>query len=389
MSSSAPPRPRVDASAGRSITVLHVDTAIDWRGGQRQTLLLMEGLLARGHRPMVATRPRSALARRAAAVGIPVLAIDPIFSEWGPWTVLRLRRAIRRYRIDILHTESTHAVALAALAATGTSVRVVVSRRVVFPLRRNIGTRLKYSRGDRFIAVSEAAGRSLEVAGVPARQIDIVHDGLRPPGELTAVSPDVLREYGVPAGAPLVVMVTSLHEYKDPVTFVRSLALVREQVPSVHALLIGDGPIRREVESAIRELGLEEVVHLTGYRGDALSLVAAAQVACLTSRQEGLSGALIEAMSLGKPVVSTDSGGPADVLQHGVQGFLVPTGDAKAVASAVVRLLRDSELAARLGTAARERAAVFTVERMITGTLRAYDRLFDSDHDLRSGAVGE
>ena len=98
-----------------SLTILYLDINTEWRGGQRQLLWMGEGLRRHGGRPIFALRTGAPLAERARASGIEVIAIDPLIAEWGPWTVLRLRRVIKREKVSIVHAQSGHTMALAAL----------------------------------------------------------------------------------------------------------------------------------------------------------------------------------------------------------------------------------------------------------------------------------
>jgi glycosyltransferase involved in cell wall biosynthesis len=194
-----------------------------------------------------------------------------------------------------------------------------------------------------------------------------------------AISPATsatLAEAGVrdPERAPLVVQVAQLVGHKDPLNFVRAIAAARERVPNVQALLAGDGPLRPDVERLRDELDLRGTLHVLGYRTDADALLAAARVATLSSHEEGMGSVLLDALMLGKPIAATDAGGIPEVVENGVSGLLVPTRDPRALGEAIARILLDESLAARLASAARTRAALFSVERMTDRTLDVYER---------------
>jgi glycosyltransferase involved in cell wall biosynthesis len=296
-------------------------------------------------------------------------------SELDPIAAARVRRAIRESGAEIVHAHTGHAVALAALATVGTGARMVVTRRVDFALRRNWGTRLKFSRAAAVIAISRAVADVLVRGGMDPARIDVVPSGIDLGRVFTPAAPDTLVALGVPAGAPLVVQVAQLVGHKDPLTFVRAFDAARRTVPTAHALLVGDGPLRAAVEHEIERRGLAGALHLTGYRRDADALLAAADVATLSSEEEGLGTVLLDALSMGKPAVATRAGGIPEIIEDGVSGLLAPVHDAEALGAAIARALTDGALRARLADGARARAAEFSVERTTARTLAVYERV--------------
>ncbi|HEU4990469.1 MAG TPA: glycosyltransferase family 4 protein, partial [Gemmatimonadaceae bacterium] len=157
--------------------ILHLDTERGWRGGERQAFWLAAELARRGHPSTIAARSRHPLAERARDAGIPVVNCSPRF-EGDPLRVYRVRRAIRRFDVDIVHAHAAHDVTLGALAIMGTRARLVISRRVDFRLRDNPGTRWKYSRAAAIIAVSNAVADVLVRCGVDRGRIRVVPDGV-------------------------------------------------------------------------------------------------------------------------------------------------------------------------------------------------------------------
>jgi glycosyltransferase involved in cell wall biosynthesis len=365
-----------------NVRVLHVDTERGWRGGERQTLWLARELATRGHVSIVAARRNEPLAERARASGLEVVECSPR-SELDVVAALRLRRAIRERGITLVHAHTAHAVAVAALATLGTSVPLVVARRVDFPLRANIGTRWKYSRANAIIAISRAVASVLERSGISPRRIRVVPDGVDIHREVIPASRELLAALGIPTGAPLVVQVAQLVGHKDPLNFVRALAHVRAASPNVHALLVGDGPLRADVEREIHELGLEDAVHVAGYRNDADSLLAAATVATLSSREEGMGSVLLDALAFGRAIAATRAGGIPEVIVDGESGLLAEPRDPTALGNVILRLLNDDGLRERLRANAPARAAEFSLERMADLTMSVYESV-DAATDGRS-----
>jgi glycosyltransferase involved in cell wall biosynthesis len=360
--------PEARTQEGGAARVLHVDTEHGWRGGERQVLWLARGLAALGHDNVIASRPGEPLARRALAAGIETIASAPIF-EADPVAAWALRRAIRRHRIEIVHAHTAHAVALAALATLGTRTPLVASRRVDFRLRDNAGTRWKYRCAAVVVAVSEAVAQVVRNANLGTRVV-VVPDGVDLDRPARPASAETLASLGVPEGARLVVQVAQLVGHKDPLTFVAAIAAAHRRVPSLQALLVGDGPLRGAVEQAVRERGLDDVLHVTGYRTDADELLAAAEVVTLSSREEGMGSVLLDALAFGRPVAATRAGGIPEIVWDGETGLLSAVGDGEGLGASIVALLSDPVRAARLGAAGRERAPQFSLEQMSIRTAR-------------------
>jgi glycosyltransferase involved in cell wall biosynthesis len=354
--------------------ILHIDTERGWRGGERQALWLAQALERRGHASIIAARPGEPLAFRARAAGLEVAPCTPRF-EADPAAVVGLRRRLRESRIDLVHAHTGHAVGLGALATLGTGVKLVVSRRVDFPLRRNVGTRWKYGRAAAIIAISRAVANVLSRSGIAPERIVVVPDGTDTRRVIAPSSLETLASLGVRVGAPLVVQVAQLVPHKDPLNFVRAIVAARDRAPTIQALLVGDGPLRDEVAEAVRELGLEETLHATGYRQDADALLAAADVVVLSSREEGMGSVLLDALFLGKPVAATRAGGIPEVIVHGASGLLAPVADPRALGAHIASLLEDRALASRLAATARARADDFSIDRLTDRTMEVYERV--------------
>jgi glycosyltransferase involved in cell wall biosynthesis len=353
------------------LTVLHVDTERGWRGGERQALWLATALAARGHRSLIAARTGEPLADRAAAAGLSVVPCDPWGGgELGLVAAARLRAAVLRHSVDIVHAHSGHAVALGALATLATGAKLVVTRRVDFPLR----TRWKYGRAAAIIAISHAVARVLAESGVRGERVTVIPSGIDLTHRVEPASRETLSALGVPSTAPVVVQVAQLVGHKDPLTFVRAIAALHQHVPGAHAIMVGDGTLAGAVAEAVRDAGLGAVLHLAGYRSDADRLIAAADVVTLSSREEGMGTVLLDAMAFGGAIAATAAGGIPEVIDDGVTGLLAPIGDGPALGAAIARLLTDRALAERLRTTARRRVTDFSVEATTDRTLDVYRR---------------
>ena len=359
-----------EAGRVRPLRVAHLDTGRDWRGGQAQALLLMQGLAARGvHNHLLA--PAGPLLERARAAGIDA----QLWRSHGDLDVAATLSAMRRLRdVDVAHAHSAHAHAVGVPAARLARVpAVVVSRRVDFNVAHHALSRLKYRLPvDRYICISHGVMDVMRSAGVPQRRLALVPSGVAirrapPPG-----AADLRALMGAPADAVVVGTVAALAPHKNHADLMRAAAEIVRQRPGIRFAWVGDGPCRAALEAQRRELGLGAAVHLLGFRADALGLMAQFNLFALASYLEGLCTSLLDAQALGVPVVATAVGGIPDVIEDGVNGRLVPGRDPAALATAILAALdRPAETAAWVA-AGRSRVERFSADAMVDGTLAVY-----------------
>src|SRR5947209_5482855 len=272
--------------------------------------------------------------------------------------VLRIARLIRRRGVRIVHATDFVTNFLGLVAARLAGARMVVNRvdlgheRPGFgPLRRRV-EKLVSARADVVCANAEAVARlCISQEGCSPERVVVVRNGidLRRFDELAARA----AEGPVPEGGPIVAVVANLWPVKDHRTLIEAAALVQRRIPDVRFALVGDGPERDHLQRRIGELGLRDAVHLLGTRYDVPAILARSSAFCLSSRAEGLSNAIMEAMAAALPVVATDAGGNAELVRHGSTGFVVAIGDAASMAARLVDVLSDPRLAREMGRRGR------------------------------------
>ena len=354
---------------------LHIDTARTWRGGQNQVLVTVMGMRAAGHRAMLVAHADGELRRRADE-GLDFLPLAPR-TEMDLSAAWRLSRAIKHLRPDVVHAHDPHGVAMAALALSMSTqpkrAKLVAARRVDFRLKGNALSRWKYDQVDRFICASDAIREILLADGVAASRAVTVHEGIDL-GHVAAAPPAALHEeFWLPHGSPIVGNVAALVPHKGQRHFVEAAALVVREVPDARFVIAGEGELRPTLEHLIKHLNLEKHVILAGFRPDVLSLHKAFDVFVMSSITEGLGTSLLDAMACGRPIVATTAGGMPEVVQDGKTGILVPPRNDRAMADAIITLLKDPALRDRMGSAGLARAnARFSAERMVADTLLAY-----------------
>lgn len=273
---------------------------------------------------------------------------------WRPFLEL-----LRSGGVDILHSHKFGPNVWAAVFSRLHRAPVVIAHEHTWsfegqPLRKLADRFVVASECDAFLAVSdEDRRRMIAIERVPEERVRLLPNGIPVP-EVHSGS-DVRGELGLPLDARLVVAVGVFREQKGFTSLVEAFARVRGRLEDAHLAIVGDGPTRPEVESAVHRMRLGDRVHLVGMRSDALRFVAAADVAVNSSIFEGASLALLEYMALGRPIVATSVGGTPELLDGGQAGVLVGPADPPALGDAIIRLLLDDEAATALGRRARAR----------------------------------
>jgi glycosyltransferase involved in cell wall biosynthesis len=362
------------------MNILQINSGSGWSGGQYQVLLLSRGLMERGHHVVIVCPPGSALAEKASKAG---LVVEPIRmrGEWDLKAVYDLCRVLRRHRIEVINTHKPKTQTLARMAASLARVPVVVAtRRVSFPLRQHLLTRLKWVTGvARIIAVSKKVEEVLIRSGVPSEKavtiygaIDLkrFHPGLDDRG--------IRREFELDEMTPVVGKVADYRPWKGYQVFLEAAALILSEMPEVRFFAIGKKmPHYDEMLNMARRLGIERQVVFTGFRDDVERFyrMMAVSVNCATEG-EGLPGVLRESLAMEVPVVATDVGGSREVVMDGETGLIVPPSDPKAMAQAILRLLKDPELRLKMGRYGHKRMEEqFSIDAMVNQTEALYRSL--------------
>jgi glycosyltransferase involved in cell wall biosynthesis len=294
----------------------------------------------------------------------------------------RLARNIARHRIDIVHAYNFYGNVFAIPPARLVAPVVIASIRDRAPYLTAMQKRVqRYACqfADCILVNADAVRDWLIDEGYDPSNIVVIRNGVdmsrfegAPQGER------IRRELGIPAAAPLVTVVSRLTRLKGIENFLEATAVLKARYPHARFLVVGEtAPSDRayltELTDLTERLGVADRVTFTGLRSDVPAVLGCADVAVMPSLNEALSNVLLESMAAGAPVVATRVGGTPEALIDGQTGLLVPPGDSEAIATAVMRLLDDRELAIRLGRAAHDLIVrKFSVEQMVRSTETLY-----------------
>jgi glycosyltransferase involved in cell wall biosynthesis/protein-tyrosine-phosphatase len=361
---SAPSLTAVPPRVARPVRVCHVMTADLWAGAEVQLATSAAYLAAQPDIDIsFVLFNEGRLAKELRALGLPVTVIDE--TTLGAAGMLkRLIKVLAARPFDVVHTHRYKDTVLGAIAARLTGVPNVVRTVHGHPEPAEGWPALKlgiYEWLDRLalrrsasviVAVSKNLADSLRRSGFWPGMITAIHNGTAPippvPAEVRAA---IRTELKIPADALVIGTVGRLVPVKGHVDLIRAIALALPRMPHAKLVIAGDGPLLGELTAMVGRLGIDQTCIFTGHRADVHHLLAAMDVFVLPSLSEGIPMALLEAMSLGVPVVATRVGGIPEVVRDRVTGLLVPAGDDRALAEACLQLARYPDWAAEIGAA--------------------------------------
>ncbi|MDQ3927789.1 MAG: glycosyltransferase, partial [Chloroflexota bacterium] len=327
-------------------------------------------------------------------IEVPVTVLDQEH-VYDARALLKLVRYIRRHRIDIVHTHLAGADILGRVAGFLTGRPVVSSIHLLegdlldAPARRQLLLKLTaHWMCRRIVVVAENMRQdAADWLGLPLSRVEAIPNGVdtarfRRPANFDAAAVKRALTGGEHA---LVVSVARLFPQKGHSDLEAAAGIVASALPGVRFAFLGDGPSRADIESRIEAQGLEEVVLLLGTRGDIPDILAAGDVFALSSLQEGLPVAVLEAAAAGCPIIATGVGGVPEVVKDGSTGILVRPGDPQGMADAILGLLAAPHRARELALAAQ---ALVAREYSTEAWSRKWEALYLQEVRRRSRAVG-
>lgn len=344
--------------------VLLLTSSSGFFGAERMIITLAGALDRQAFEPVIASLAKKRqssveVIEAALSAGFPALAVPCDGRlDWG--AVDRIRNLIRDQRIDLIHSQEPKSRLYALLAARGTGVPVVTTHHNW--TRQDWRTALveyvdaaviRYCR--HIAAVSSLAAVSLRSAGVPAKLIGVIPNGIDLSRFIpTPASAELRASLGIPPELTVVGSAGRLDVVKGHDLLLEAARRVRDAGQDAAYLIVGEGVEGVNLERRVRELNMADRIFFAGYQADVARYVALMDIFVLPSRREGTPMALLEAMAMEKAAVATPVGGVPDIIVDGSNGLLLAARSAELLAEALVRLLQDRSLRQRLAAAAGE-----------------------------------
>jgi L-malate glycosyltransferase len=294
------------------------------------------------------------------ALGVPVVAPTAHLSFKGAALAARvatLARALRQRGTNVVHNYLLRANLVGSMSARCARVPVVLCSKRGCHERRGfelIGAKIGNALADCVMVNAEAVRDFVHAnEGCPREKMAVIPSGVDTDCFRPLPPADFKARLGLPADRIVVGVVTRMRVRKGVEEFIRAIARVRDTRPAVHGVIVGEVMLDAALQALVRSLALERHLTLLGRRDDMPEVFSAFDVFVLSSHDEGMSNAILEAMAMEKPVVATAVGGTGEVVRHGHSGLLVPPKDPEALAAAISDVLSQAPRAHAMGRLGR------------------------------------
>jgi len=361
--------------------ILHVETGRNLYGGALQVVYLLNGLKAKGVRnTLVCPKGSEIAAQSADAAHIHEVAFA---GELDLFFLPRLRRIIHSSRPDIVHVHSRRGADLwGGLAARLEKTPAVVTRRVDNPERAWV-VRFKYSLYDHVVTISEGVRSVLLSEGLNPGKTTLIHsavdlDRYRYPGDREWF----YREFGLEPGSMAIGTVAQFIPRKGHRGIIDAAPMILEKHPKARFLFFGQGPLKEELLSVCMKSGLENIIRFPGFRKDLDRIFPCLDILLHPASMEGLGVSLLQAAASEVPLIGARAGGIPEIVQDGINGYLIPHDDSAAIVTAVLSLIGDPDKRRRFGREGRRIAeSFFSIDAMVDGYKRVYSNIISEKSD--------
>ncbi|MCG2677703.1 glycosyltransferase family 4 protein [bacterium] len=341
---------QTETGQAKRAVILHTESAKRWGGQERRTFAEAVEFKKRGYRVILAVQPESALGKQAKEVGIEVREIGMENREILR-AFFRLFSLMRRERVDIVNTHSPKDSWIASFAARLACRPIILrTRHISVPISNHL-LNIVYKLPHKIITCGEKIReRMIEVNRFPKEKVISIPTGV----DVERFNPErvkenIREELGIDQDAPLVGSISIIRTEKGYPYFLEAAQEILKVKPETRFLIVGHEPKGDTLAQEVRRRGLEDKVIMPGSREDVPEILASLDVFVLSSLREGVPQGVAQALAMERPVVATDVGGVPELVKDNETGLLVPPADSRALAKAILELLKDRKKAKRLG----------------------------------------
>jgi len=364
----------------RPTSILHLIDDLNLGGAERVMATLVNLLPRQRFYPIVCSLENGIVADQLRKKGIEVI-ILPKCRAYDFVFLVKLIRLIRKKRIRLIHAHLLISHIYGWLASRLTRIPMIITihgKSFMDWKHGNKVFRFVAKHSNKIITVSNnIKAEVIKRLTLSTDNFICIYNGVDLSKFQHKTSSETLkRNLNINSSDLIVGSVGGLRPVKDYPCLLKSIPIVLKEFPKTKFIIVGDGPLRNSLQSITRSLRLENNVLFLGWREDISELLTIFDIFVLSSKTEGISISILEAMASGLPVVATNVGGNPEVIEDGKTGFLVPQADSQSLAKAIIKLLKDGHLRKTMGKNARKKAEEkFSLQVSVDKHIEVYDRL--------------
>jgi glycosyltransferase involved in cell wall biosynthesis len=363
-----------------SLRVLHIDTEKGWRGGQQQVFYLLDALNENGFSTELISQPNSEIEKHCVSKG---LRFHPVrmFGEADFAAGFKIASYSKKNNFNILHLHSAHALGIGIWAKIFyPRLKLIAVRRVDFRIKKNWLSQFKYNtnRLNKIVCISDGIKQVLIEDGIPQEKLITIHSGIDLHKFDTIIpDEDFKRQLGAAKHDILIGTVAAIVGHKDYPNLLKAAKIVIEKYNNVTFCAVGDGLDKTKILKLAESMSLGNKFIFAGFRNDIGKFLKSFDIFVLASKQEGMGTSILDAQSVGLPVIACQTGGIPDIITHNKNGLLVPPSDEKALAQAIALLVETPALRKKLGEKALAMVKRFDIQSTVEKSIKLYQEILE------------
>jgi glycosyltransferase involved in cell wall biosynthesis len=327
------------------LKILHLSSALSWRGGEQQIAYLLKETRLVGINSHLICRKNSLIADWCTKENIPFHEIK-FNSPYSLLDAMRIKKYFEYNKFDILHlhTSKSHTIGVIS-SILGLNAPIILTRRVDIPVKRNWLSQYKYnfSKIKKIVCISNEVKRIISPSIIDNQKLSVIYSGVDVNKSISFPA-DLNLLYHIPKEKIIIGNTSALEEQKDYPVFIETAEILIHQNNAFHFVIFGTGALKEEIENTIKSKNLEAFFTLPGFKHGVQKMLPQFDYFLITSKTEGLGTSILDAFAAGVPVVATEAGGIPEIVIHRKTGLLAKIGDSISLANHILELNENIEL---------------------------------------------
>ncbi len=361
--------------------VIHIDSEMTWRGGQQQAVYLFEAMHSRAEKTVFFTKRNSELAKYLKNKNLPCYELA-MKGEFDIFSAYHIYKFAKSNGFNILHCHSSHSLSIGLLASLfSNDLKVIATRRVDFHINKNLFSKIKYQHKNiaKIVCISDAINNILLNDGIDENRLKVIKSGIDLSKFNNSRADEIRKSLDIPEKKIAIGTIAAFEGHKDYDNFIDAAKIVVEYEPYVIFIAVGDGSLFDLMKEKVVKYGIEDNVHFVGYKKNVGDYLKCFDIFVLSSKKEGLGTSILDAMSVGLPIVATNVGGIPEAVINGENGIIVERKTPELLAKAIIKLLKEPNLRAEYGKKSLELVKNFDINITIARNIELYQEILENE----------